>query len=480
VLFNSLHFALFFPASVLLYFLLPFRWRWLFLLSASYYFYMCWEVTYAFLILFSTAVDYFAALRIEEAPSERTRRHWLWASLSVNLGLLFFFKYSGFAADSMISLLEALGIRASLPVVELLLPVGISFYTFQSLSYTIDVYRRRLPAERHFGIFALYVACWPQLVAGPIERPSHLLPQLRRNVPFDEGRARSGLMQMAWGFFKKLVIADRLALYVEPVYADPSQHGGGTLLIATYFFAFQIYCDFSGYSDIAIGSARVLGLDLMENFRRPYFATSIAEFWSRWHISLSTWFRDYVYVPLGGNREGEPRLARNLLLTFLISGLWHGAAWTFVFWGALHGLFLICGRFCEAPRRALRKVLGLEKSPALQRFWGIFVTFHLVLFGWVFFRAGSFGDALSILQRIVAAPLDAASLPQPAGIFGLGVALAGIVLLLVHEIASGDAPFAERLLRAPRSWRLVWTGACALLILWFGVFNSSEFLYFQF
>lgn len=480
MLFNSLHFAIFFPLSVALYFLLPFRLRWIFLLGASYYFYMCWEVVYAFLILFSTAVDYLSAIRIEEAKSEAARRRWLWVSIGVNLSLLFFFKYFTFASRSFSDLLETLGFSYSLPIVQVLLPVGISFYTFQSLSYTVDVYWRRLPAERHFGLFALYVAYWPQLVAGPIERPAHLLPQLRASHVFDEGRARSGLILMAWGFFKKLVIADRLALYVEPVYSDPASHGGGALLLASYFFAFQIYCDFSGYSDIAIGAARVFGVDLMENFRRPYFATSIADFWSRWHISLSTWFRDYVYIPLGGNREGETRLLRNLLITFLVSGLWHGAAWTFVVWGGLHGLFLIAGRWTAAPRATLRRFVGLETRPALRHFLGAFCTFHLVLLGWVFFRAASLGEALLILERIVASPFDLTDLPRPAGDFGLVCAFLGIALLLIHEKKAGDEPFADRLLHSGALWRRLWIFACALLIVWFGVFNASEFLYFQF
>lgn len=480
MLFNSLHFAIFFPLSVAIYFLLPFRLRWIFLLGASYYFYMCWEVAYALLILFSTAVDYLAAIRIEEAKSDRARRRWLWVSIGVNLSLLFFFKYSTFASRSVSDLLEVLGFSHSLPIVQVLLPVGISFYTFQSLSYTVDVYWRRLPAERHFGLFALYVAYWPQLVAGPIERPAHLLPQLRASHIFEEGRARSGLILMAWGFFKKLVIADRLALYVEPVYSDPAGHGGGALLLASYFFAFQIYCDFSGYSDIAIGAARVFGVDLMENFRRPYFATSIADFWSRWHISLSTWFRDYVYIQLGGNREGETRLLRNLLITFLVSGLWHGAAWTFVVWGGLHGLFLIAGRFTAAPRAALRRVFGLEQRPALGRILSVLSTFHLVLLGWIFFRAASLGDALLILERIFVSPFDLEGLPHPAGQFGFTCALLGIALLLLHERAAGDEPFAERLLRSGSFWRRLWIFTCALLIVWFGVFNASEFLYFQF
>ncbi|MCE7945771.1 MAG: MBOAT family protein, partial [Chlorobi bacterium CHB1] len=304
MLFHSLEFIIFFPVVVAIYFLAPLRFRQFFLLLASYYFYMCWKAEYAVLILLSTGIDYVAALHMHKTSGR---------------GNIFY----------------------EFPLFDILLPVGISFYTFQTLSYTIDVYRSEKTPERNFIKFALYVTFFPQLVAGPIERSTRLLPQFDHEHKFDANRVVSGLRLMLWGFFKKLVIADRLALYVNEVYNNPADYTGLPVIIATYFFAFQIYCDFSAYSDIAIGAARVLGFDLMKNFRQPYLAQSIGEFWKRWHISLSTWFRDYLYIPLGGNRVSRLRWYVNLMAVFLISGLWHGANWTFVVWGALHGSYFV-------------------------------------------------------------------------------------------------------------------------------------------
>ena len=310
MLFNSLQFLAFFPVVVAVYFAMPKRLRWAFLLAASYYFYMCWKPEYVLLIWASTAVDYIAGLQMSKAINKSSRRAWLALSLSTNLGILFSFKYWNFFSENVRDLLGRMDVTAGIPEFDLLLPVGISFYTFQTLSYSVDVYRGRLEPERHLGRFALYVAFFPQLVAGPIERASRLLPQFWQDIDFDYDRMGSGLRQMTWGMFKKVVVADRLAIYVDSVYSDPSAHQGLPVVAATYFFAFQIYCDFSGYSDIAIGAARVLGFDLMENFKRPYFARSVSDFWRRWHISLSTWFRDYVYIPLGGSRTTPSRTSR--------------------------------------------------------------------------------------------------------------------------------------------------------------------------
>lgn len=337
MLFNSLQFLIFFPIVILLYYLLPHSKRWIFLLLASYYFYMSWNPAYIVLILISTLVDYFAAIKMSEQDNINKRKIYLFFSLFANLGLLFIFKYFNFFNDSVRLLFQSLGVNYGVPSLSLLLPVGISFYTFQTLSYTIDVYRGVTKPERHFGIFAVYVSFFPQLVAGPIERSERLLPQFRVPVIPNENNFSSGMKLMVWGFFKKVVVADNVAIIVNQVYNNVNEYQGLPLIIATFLFAIQIYCDFSGYSDIAIGSARVMGIHLMKNFNTPYFSKSITEFWKRWHISLSTWFRDYVYIPLGGNRVSKPRHYLNLFLTFLISGLWHGANWTFVIWGALHG-----------------------------------------------------------------------------------------------------------------------------------------------
>lgn len=322
MLFNSFHFLLFFPLVCVLHYLLPPRLRWIFLLLSSYYFYMNWEPVYALLIAGSTLITYGCGLLVERYRGERRKqRLFLIGSLLLNFGILFIFKYYNFLTGSIFSLLSCLGIRFNFPEFTLLLPVGISFYTFQAVGYSLDVYRGDIKAERHLGIYALFVSFFPQLVAGPIERARNLLPQFWEIHRFDEMNVRQGIKLMLWGYFMKLCVADRLALYVDAVYNNIPQHNGTSLLIASIFFAFQIYCDFGGYSLIAIGAARVMGFSLMDNFRRPYFAKSVREFWGRWHISLSTWFKDYVYIPLGGNRVGRFRHALNLFVTFLVSGI---------------------------------------------------------------------------------------------------------------------------------------------------------------
>jgi len=333
MLFNSLEFIIFFPIVVGLYFIISPRFRWILLLAASYYFYMCWNYKYILLILFSTVVDYFAAIAMSRTSQKKFKKVFLVASLFSNLGLLFFFKYFNFFSGSINAVLDQFNVFYNVPYYDYLLPVGISFYTFQTLSYTIDVYKGKQKPEYHFGKFALFVSFFPQLVAGPIERSVNLLPQFSQTFKFEYARIRDGIILMTWGMFKKVVIADRLSEYVNEVFNNPESYDGFHNILATLFFSFQIYCDFSGYSDVAIGAALVMGYHLMKNFNRPYLAKSIGEFWSRWHISLSTWFRDYVYIPLGGNRVNISRLLFNLYITFLISGLWHGANWTFAIWG---------------------------------------------------------------------------------------------------------------------------------------------------
>lgn len=391
---------IFFPVVVTIFYLLPHRYRRYHLLLASYIFYMFWRVEYIALILISTLVDYFAAQFMERAGTRGRRIKWLLISICTNLCLLFTFKYFNFFIDSTSWVMHGLGIEVQLPTLNVLLPVGISFYTFQTMSYSIEVFRGTKKAEKNIGTFALYVAFFPQLVAGPIERPNRLLPQFSRKVRFDYDRFVSGLRLMLWGFFKKMVIADNLALVVDQVYGNITAYSGIHYLIATIFFAFQIYCDFSGYSDIAIGAARCLGYDLMENFRRPYHSKSIGEFWKRWHISLSTWFKDYLYIPLGGNRVKLPRYIFNLMITFLISGLWHGADWTFVAWGAINGGYLIFAIFTRNIRRAIVKWLHLDRLPRLYKLIRVATTFSLITFSWIFFRARNIGDAFYIVGNL--------------------------------------------------------------------------------
>lgn len=387
MLFNSLSYAIFLPLVFIIYWLLPNKYRWVLLLIASYYFYMSWNAKYVFLIFITTFTSYLCAILIEK--NREHKKLILIITLLVCLGILFVFKYFNFFFESINYLL---GNKLHSISLNLLLPVGISFYTFQTLSYCIDVYRGNIKAEKHFGYYATFVSFFPQLVAGPIERPDNLLPQLRKEKEFDYNKAVYGLKLMAVGFFKKIVVADNLAYYVDMVYNDLSYYQGFALVLAAFFFTIQIYCDFSGYSDIAKGSAKLLNIDLMDNFKTPYFSTTIKEFWSRWHISLSSWFKDYVYIPLGGNRCSKLRHYFNLLATFLVSGLWHGANITFVIWGGIHGLLQI-----------LEDIFHIKKNTKTYSFsWFIRVilVFMLMSITWVFFRASNLHDALYIFRHM--------------------------------------------------------------------------------
>lgn len=400
MLFNSAAFLIFFPVVTTAYFLLPHRFRWMLLLAASCYFYMAFIPKYILILAVTITVDYFAGLGLERFEGQKKR--WiLIASILTNVGMLAFFKYFNFANENLAALANFIGWNYPIQSLSILLPIGLSFHTFQSLSYTIEVYRGHQKAERHFGYLALYVMYYPQLVAGPIERPQNILHQLHEEHHFDYPRVTEGLKRMAWGMFKKVVVADRMVRFVNPVYGDPTSYDGPALVLATLAFAIQIYCDFSGYSDIALGSAQVMGVKLMKNFDHPYFARSISEFWRRWHISLSTWFRDYVYIPLGGNRVSKPRWAFNLLLTFLISGLWHGANWTFIIWGALHGIYFILSTLTEPIWGRLSAITRLDQLPRLKSAFAMLTTLSLVTFSWIFFRAESLGEALYIARHLV-------------------------------------------------------------------------------
>jgi D-alanyl-lipoteichoic acid acyltransferase DltB (MBOAT superfamily) len=365
---------------------------------------MSWNATYIVLIIFSTLVDYICALEISNSESIRWKRFYLVISLVSNLGLLFLFKYFDFFSDSVVKFLKMFTIQLDPFTLGLILPVGISFYAFQSIGYVIDVYRGNMKAEKHLGIFALYISFFPQLVAGPIERAANLLPQFYKEHKFEFDRFVCGLKIMLWGFFKKVVIADRLALYVNHVYSYLGIYSGMELIIATLLFGIQIYCDFSGYSDIAIGSAKIMGVDLMDNFRRPYYAKSVFEFWKRWHISLSSWFKDYLYIPLGGNRVSVARWCVNILIVFFLSGLWHGAKWTFVIWGLLNGFYMIFSHLTRLIREKFVSYIGLNKFPYIHDFIKTAITFTLINIGWVFFRANTLADAIYILTNIFRHP----------------------------------------------------------------------------
>ena len=481
MLFNSLQFLIFFPLVATAFFALPDRLRNILLLIASYYFYMCWRPGYIAVIIFITLLDYFAGIMIEGAKEERARQFFLGLSILGNFGLLFVFKYFNFFAQSL-SALPHVGSSRAIPLLRLALPIGLSFHTFQAVSYTIEVYRRRVPAERNLLDYALYVSFFPQMVAGPIERPYHLLPQFKTHKQIEFESVRSGLEQAMWGFFKKAVIADRIAVMVNTVYRTPQQFSGPILTLATILFSIQIYCDFSGYSDIAIGCARIMGFELMTNFRQPYFSQSIEEFWRRWHISLSTWFRDYLYIPLGGNRVSAWRWCANILVVFTVSGLWHGANWTFVVWGAAHGIFYLVGRATSGLRVSVAKMLGEGSVPRVFAAWRMLFTFALVTAAWVFFRAQSITDALFVFTHFYRignfhfADLNQSGM-EPSDFI---IAAAMITVTFVVEWLQMNETAAARDLWniKPVRWALYY--ACAYSIVCFGVFERLEFIYFRF
>ena len=489
MLFNSLQFLIFFPIVVFLYYLIPFSKRWIVLLISSYYFYMCWKPEYIILIVVSTLIDYYAALHMGKHKEKSKRKKFLLLSLFSNLGLLFAFKYFNFFNNSFGELFDSFNLMYNVPSFNLLLPVGISFYTFQTLSYSIDVYRGKKEPEKHLGIFAVYVSFFPQLVAGPIERSTTLLPQFRKKISPNYNNITNGLKLMLWGFFKKIVIADRLAVAVNNVYNNVHEHTPLAFVIATFFFAIQIYCDFSGYSDIAIGSAQVMGYNLMDNFKRPYFSKNIAEFWSRWHISLSTWFKDYLYIPLGGNRASKLRVYFNLYITFLISGIWHGANWTFIIWGSLHGFYLIFGKMTYKFRKNLSNKLFKNKFYALRKYSNIAITFIFVCFAWIFFRANNLSDSFFIIKNIILNISSFFNINVYRNTFfslgleayELGIVIISILLLEAFHLLQRHQSIRYMLKNRPILIRwILYFSLILIVLLWGYSSEQTEFIYFQF
>jgi alginate O-acetyltransferase complex protein AlgI len=491
MLFNSVQFLIFFLLVTAFYFVLPHRFRWSMLLAASCYFYMAFVPIYILILFFTIIVDYVAGICIEGSRGSR-RRWFLIASILANCGVLAFFKYYNFINASLLNMFDSAGVPYSVPFLNILLPIGLSFHTFQAMSYTIEVYRGTHPAERHLGIYALYVMYYPQLVAGPIERPNNLLHQFHARHSFDYEGVTNGLKLMLWGFFLKVVVADRLAPFVNQVYNNPFSYHGPSLVVATVFFAFQIFCDFAGYSNIAIGASQVMGIKLMKNFNRPYFAKSIAEFWKRWHISLSTWFRDYLYIPLGGNRTIKWRWLFNLLIVFLVSGLWHGAKWTFVIWGGLNGLYLIgeimTAKLLNRLDRNSRIVKGFEWLKPLRIPW----TFGLVCFAWIFFRANTTVEAFHIVGQLGQGWMEFFQHLTDREFLKVNVllgrdraeflgALAAIGALLIVQVIQERGPLRKRIASYPIWIRWGIYYAAVIVILFFGAFNTSQqFIYFQF
>lgn len=482
MLFNSLQFVFFFIIVSLLYYTLRHRGRIWLLLLASCYFYMAFKPVYILILLFTILVDYFAGIWI--ARAEGKKRKWLLIlSLITNVGFLAIFKYFNFINQNLNFVFAFFGMENPIPDYPLELPIGLSFHTFQAMSYTIEVYRRNQKPEKDFIIYSLYVMFYPQLVAGPIERPQNLLWQFHTYFKYNFENIKAGLMRIAWGLFMKVVIADRLAMVVDYSYNDPANHNGLTLLLATFFFTFQIYCDFAGYSSIAIGCARLMGYRLMENFDAPYFSQSISEFWRRWHISLSTWFKDYLYIPLGGNRVSEGRLYFNYFLVFTISGLWHGAAWTFIIWGALHGIYLIAAMITKKYFSFRKNVEGgkiQNETPAtgslkqaVTKAFNIAFTFVLVMFTWIFFRAHGLANARTVIQKITKLRLsDVIATP-----FSFNEMVFCWLLILVLVLKDKFA----RIISTENT-PLFYVRFISLLILCYflGIFTSNQFIYFQF
>jgi D-alanyl-lipoteichoic acid acyltransferase DltB (MBOAT superfamily) len=489
MLFNSLDFAIFFPIVFLVYWIVAKKIipRNLFLLAASYFFYGWWDWRFLFLIAFSSIVDFFVGRYLSKTEAKTKRKILLWTSIGVNIGLLGYFKYANFFIESFVDSFRLFGQELEIAPLQIILPVGISFYTFQTLSYTIDIYRRKIKATSNPVAFFAFVSFFPQLVAGPIERASHLLPQFFKVHTFNYKQVKSGLLLMAFGLFKKMVIADRVAILVNEVYGNPENYDSYQTIIATLFFAIQIYCDFSGYSDIAIGAARTMGFDLKKNFDSPYFSKSITEFWRRWHISLSTWFRDYVYIPLGGSRKGKHRTYFNLFLVFLISGLWHGAAITFVIWGAIHGFIIVIEKVLITQRKAIATSFKRKKLTWLHNFFSLFITLSAVCVAWVFFRAQSISDAFLILKKSVMTNYDTLF---HGGIRSMGLSEADMYisglfvgLLIMFEILHRKKNMAILLSKSPIYLRWSSYLIISLTLLIFGIYGEgyvSEFIYFQF
>lgn len=475
MIFNSLAFAIFFPVVFLLYWAVRQKYRWIFLLVSSYYFYMSWNAKYAMLLLFITGTTYFCARMIEQTMEKRRKQLWMWLGVSSSFVVLFFFKYFNFFSESIARVFQSFSIPIHPVTVRFLLPIGISFYTFKAVSYILDVYRGDLTSEKHFGYYALYLSFFPDLVSGPIDRAAKLLPQLKKEKLFDYDEGVYGLRLMLLGFIKKLVIADALTKYVDVIFNNVTNYRGLSFIIASFLFTFQIYCDFSGYSDIAIGAARLLGIELMDNFKSPYFAQSIKEFWGRWHISLSQWFRDYIYIPLGGNRVKKIRNNWNVFITFLVSGLWHGASWNFVIWGGIHGLFQVIENiipFSLKERQGFIRQIGFT-------IW----TFLLVNFAWIFFRANTWEDAVYFIIHM----FGGWSISQALTDLGMSgkhvVRIGGLLMsLMLFDYFNQQKDLLKEMgkLLLPMRWLLYFAVVLLIVVLKIHNGTSQQFIYFQF
>jgi D-alanyl-lipoteichoic acid acyltransferase DltB (MBOAT superfamily) len=478
MLFNSIDFAIFLPIVFLLYWFVAqknIRVQNLLIVVASYVFYGWWDWRFLSLIIFSTLVDYTIGLYLGKELNIKKRNVLLWTSIIVNLGFLGFFKYYNFFLDNFVTAFSFFGTEISARSLNIILPVGISFYTFQTLSYSIDVYRNKSEPTKNFIAFAAFVSFFPQLVAGPIERATNLLPQFYKKRTFDYSKAVDGLRQILWGLFKKMVIADNCAVFVNIIFDNHQDYSGSTLALGAVFFAFQIYCDFSGYSDIAIGTARLFGFNLMQNFAFPYFSRDIAEFWRRWHISLSTWFRDYLYIPLGGSRGSKSKVVRNVFIIFIVSGFWHGANWTFIVWGTLNAIYFLPLLLTNKNRNHLEVVAYNKKIPSIKALLHILLTFGLTTLAWIFFRAESIAHAIHYIKGMVHTSLFSIPEIRPTNLLVL------ITLFIVIEWAGRRNQYGIETfgLHWKRPMRLVFYYGLIVIIFWFSR-NEQNFIYFQF
>ena len=480
--FNSINFAVFLPIVFILYWFVSnknLKFQNVLLLVSSYFFYACWDWRFLFLLIFSTLLDYYTGIKMSDSKNQSSKKYWFWLSVSLNLGFLGVFKYYNFFAASFASAIANFGMQVNPWTLKVILPVGISFYTFHGLSYVIDIYKDRIKAEKNFIDYSVFVSFFPLLVAGPIERATHLLPQIQKKREFDFSKALDGLKQILWGLFKKVVIADNCAKFANLIFDNYTDYSGSTLALGAVFFAFQIYGDFSGYSDIAIGTARLFGIDLLRNFAFPYFSRDIAEFWRRWHISLSTWFRDYLYIPLGGSKGGTWMKVRNTFIIFLVSGFWHGANWTFIVWGLLNALFIMPSIIFKTNRTNLDIVAQGKTFPTLKEFLSILFTFSLTVLAWIFFRSTTIDQALGYISRLFSKTffsipvfeIDKFSVP----IFIL------ILLFIIIEWVGREQQYAIAKLFSAKSRLYRWAFYYLLIILIFIFAGSNQqFIYFQF
>ena len=478
MLFNSIDYALFFPVVFFLYWFVfkkSHKWQNVLLLTASYFFYACWDWRFVFLLAFSTALDYFSGLMIDRANSKKKKKFWLILSVGINLGFLGFFKYYNFFVESFAELLQQFGLTPHIATLNVILPVGISFYTFHGLSYVFDIYNDKIKPTRNWIDYTLFVSFFPLLVAGPIERATHLLPQVQKARVFEYSKAVDGLRQILWGIFKKVVIADNCAILANDIFTNYQDLPGNTLLLGALFFTFQIYGDFSGYSDIALGSARLLGFELLQNFKFPYFSRDIAEFWRRWHVSLSSWFKDYLYIPLGGSRKGKWMSVRNTMIIFIVSGFWHGANWTFIAWGAFHGLLFLPLLLMKRNRKNTNVVAEGKVLPSIRECFQMLTTFTIVMFGWIFFRAESIHQAFEYIAGIFSP-----SFFSHIAKFDMKVLLCICVMLLVEWFNRSKQHGLQFDIKSPLVRWLIYISV-SILFFSFGAFqNHSEFIYFQF